>query len=275
MRMNSSEANINYWLFNATRQLSKAGIGTARLDALILLEDVLKSDRAHLLAHPETHLGQKQLKKLTNQLKRRVKHEPLSYIRGQSEFYGRKFKVNKYVLEPRPESETMIELLKIQRLPMSPRIADVGTGSGNLGITAYLEVPRCQVDLYDIDTKALDIAEKNAKKHKALVRISWSDLLQRQNGAYDVILANLPYVPNRYKLNRAAMMEPAHAIFGGEDGLELYRRLFGQIMNHYQPPKFVLTEALPFQHDSLAALAEAVGYKLQRHSDFIQVFELY
>src|SRR3990167_5993439 len=103
---------IEGWLKDATEKLRTIGIGSARLDSLILLEDELGRDRAWILAHPETILQGSTLKKLNKKLARRAKHEPLAYIRGFSEFYGRKFKVNKRVLEPRPESETIIDLLK-------------------------------------------------------------------------------------------------------------------------------------------------------------------
>ncbi|HZP55379.1 MAG TPA: hypothetical protein VFB03_01250, partial [Candidatus Saccharimonadales bacterium] len=103
---------LDLYISQATNRLGKAGIGTAQLDTLIMLEDELKKDRAQLLAHPETELSKTQLKRLNAKLHRREKHVPMAYIRGFTEFYGRKFRVNRHVLEPRPESETMIELLK-------------------------------------------------------------------------------------------------------------------------------------------------------------------
>ena len=91
--------------------MESAGISSARLDTLILLEDILHKDRAWILAHPEHEISTNQFRKLDRRLERRQKHVPLAYIRGFTEFYGRQFKVNRHVLEPRPESETMIELL--------------------------------------------------------------------------------------------------------------------------------------------------------------------
>src|SRR5258708_2470149 len=100
------------WLQQATSQLQAAGISTARLDALVLLEDCLYQDRAMLLADPEKKLTAPQLLKLEKLLNRRAQHEPLSYVRGKTEFYGHEFVLTTAVLEPRPESETMIDLLK-------------------------------------------------------------------------------------------------------------------------------------------------------------------
>src|ERR1039458_8381365 len=100
----------NKWLEFATKKFKQAGIGTARLDALVLLEDATGQKRGWLLAHPEHELQRSQIKKLHTQIVRRATHEPLAYIRGKTEFYGHEFVITSAVLEPRPESETMIEL---------------------------------------------------------------------------------------------------------------------------------------------------------------------
>src|SRR3954469_15390619 len=103
---------IDQWLASATKKLEQAGIGTARLDALILLEDIIDKDRAWLLAHPEHEIPAAKIAKLEKLLNRRAGHEPLAYVRGRTEFYGREFFITPAVLEPRPESETMIDCLK-------------------------------------------------------------------------------------------------------------------------------------------------------------------
>ncbi len=260
------------FLKNATSYLAKAGIGTARLDALVLLEDELGRDRAYLLAHPETMISKTKLKRLEAKLKRRAGHLPLAFVRGQTEFYGRKFFVNRHTLEPRPESETMIELLLKLPLPPKPAIADVGTGSGALGITAKLELHNSEVDLYDIDASALSVARHNQALHELHLHTRKSDLLSAHVRTYDVILANLPYVPDHHRINQAAAMEPRIAIFGGRDGLDIYRRFFAQLHRFTWRPKFVLTESLPPQHDQLAEIANAHGFRLLRSQDFIQVF---
>ena len=109
--------HVGDWLKTATQKLQQAGIATARLDCLVLLEDYLNTNRTQLLAHLERELTVEQIKWLSLRLVRRAKHEPLAYIRSKTEFYGREFIVNKHVLEPRPESETMIDLLKASNLP--------------------------------------------------------------------------------------------------------------------------------------------------------------
>lgn len=263
---------VKGWLAHATEKLNRAGISSSRLDSLILLEDTLHRDRAWLLAHPEDEISSAKLRRLERMLVKRSKHEPLAYIRGRTEFYGRIFKINRHVLEPRPESETMIELLKGLPLPPKPAIADVGTGCGAIGIIAKLEIPRARVDLYDISAGALAVARANEHIHELRLHVRKMDLLRRALTNYDVILANLPYVPNHWKINEAAMAEPKIAIFGGHDGLDLYRRLFAQLERLTWSPKYVLTECLPPQQSKLAKIALVHGYKLHKSQDFIQVF---
>jgi release factor glutamine methyltransferase len=264
---------INEWLKNAEQQLDNAGIGSARLDSLILLEDVTKKDRGWLLAHQDESLSLTQLKRLGSRLKKREKHLPLAYVRGHTEFYGRKFLVNRHTLEPRPESETMIELLLKIPIATKVKIADVGTGSGALGITAALELHDPNVDLYDIDAGAIAVARHNLALHELHLHTRKSDLLRRHIRDYDVILANLPYVPDHYRINQAAAMEPKIAIFGGRDGLDVYRRFFAQIHRFHWQPNYVLTESLPTQHNDLAGIAAMFGFKLFLSEDFIQVYK--
>jgi len=275
------------YLRQAEIQLAEAGIGTARLDALVLLEDISGKERSWLLAHPEFELAQAKLTKLRKLLSRRAGHEPLAYIRGQTEFYGRDFVITPNVLEPRPESETMIELLKSLPLFSRPeavsgslsakdglvvRIADVGTGSGALGITAALEVPNVSLELLDIDPDALKVAKTNVDKFTLNISITKSDLLTQSARDYAVLLCNLPYIPDDYTINQAAMREPRIAIFGGPDGLDLYRRLFRQVPELLKQPLYILTESLPTQHVALQAIAKKQGYRLAKTDDFIQLF---
>jgi len=254
-------------------KLERAGIGSARLDTLILLEDMLHKDRSWILAHPEHEISAGQFRKLDRKLERRQKHTPLAYIRGFTEFYGRRFKVNRFVLEPRPESETMIELLLKLDLPSKPAIADIGTGNGAIGITAALEIPGSRVDLYEISSGALAVAKHNTQLHELRMHTRKMNLLSRPLRPYDAIVCNLPYVPNTWEINQAALAEPKIAIFGGPDGLDLYRKLFHQLRRFTWQPRYVLTEALPPQHAALATIAQDNGFSLHSSEDFIQVFQ--
>lgn len=275
--MNDNLSTTSQWLTQATNQLEAAGIGTARLDALVLLEDVLDTDRAHLLAHPEIELTNEQQQTLVRLLNRRSMHEPLAYIRGKSEFYGRNFVITHAVLEPRPESETMIDLLKGRATSGQGQvIIDVGTGSGALALTAKLEAPHAHVIAIDIDERCLEVAKQNATMHGASITLVQSDLLSKlptiTNYVSAIILANLPYVPDDYQINDAALQEPRLAIFGGQDGLDAYRRMFSQLSEYTNTEITVFTESLPFQHAALQSIAYADGFTEVTEEDFIQVF---
>ena len=265
------------WLQQTTAHLNTAGIETARLDALILLGDALGHDRAWLLAHPEAPINDTQLTELTAAIERRSTHEPLAYIREHVEFYGRTFMVNEHVLVPRPESETIIELLRQLHIH-GAAIADIGTGSGALAITAALELPEVTVAAVDVDDACLTVAAHNATQHDTKLELFNGNLLEpflqkSCNFKPTVLLCNLPYVPSDYQINRAATHEPRIALFGGTDGLDLYRTLFTQA--EQLMPALIVTESLPDQHAALTEIANQHRYQLQLSEDFIQAFTRY
>jgi release factor glutamine methyltransferase len=263
---------IQEFLKSNTHKLDAAGISSARLDCLVLLEDALGVDRGAILAHPEIQITSFNLAKLNKKVVQRTQHLPLAYIRGETAFFGRRFVVNKHVLVPRPETEILIEMLKNLSLPSRPKIADIGCGSGCIGVTAALELPGAIVELYDIDSQALELAAANAKTLDALVTCHQSNLLDDQPAA-DALVTNLPYVPDHLAINRAAMHEPKHAIFGGSDGLSLYRTFWRQVDDLPIQPLFILCESLPSQHKAMYSLAQKSGYQLRSSQEFIQVFE--
>ena len=207
---------------------------------------------------------------------------PLAYIRGKAEFYGREFMVTPATLQPRPDTETMLELLFEQvngDKSKGNSIVDIGTGSGAIAITAKLEFPEFEVHATEINNDALKVARQNARNLGADVKFYQGNLLQPILNLQSSIsnpfamLVNLPYVPDGHTINQAAMQEQAVAIFGGPDGLDLYRQLFAQSsVSNPQSPILVLTESLPFQHKALAAIAKKSGYSLMKTQDFIQVF---
>lgn len=269
----NKRVTANDWLARATKKFEQAGIGTARLDALVLLEDATGHDRSWLLAHLEHELSSVEQTLLTKLLNQRAEHEPLAYVRGKTEFYGRTFVITPAVLEPRPESETMIDLLKkLPDLPAEPSITDVGTGSGALGITAKLELPQAHLELLEVDPEAIKVAQKNVDLFTIQANLTESNLLENTKQTSDVLLCNLPYVPDGYAINPPAMREPHIAIFGGPDGLDLYRQLFNQIKNLKSKPLYILSEALPPQHELLASIARDADYNSHQTDDFIQVF---
>ncbi len=299
---------IKDWLNKVQTQLKDAGIATARLDCLVLLEDEIGKDRAWLLSHPEFELQGSVLKKLNTKVVQRVKHVPLAYIRGKAEFYGREFAVNAHTLVPRPETETIIDLLKAlippnTKLPKNVilneregsvtkqilraaqndgkwTLVDIGTGSGAIAITAKLEFPAAKVIATDIDENCLATARANATNLSADITFLPGNLLEpvanlKLDTGNLILLCNLPYVPDNFQINRAATHEPRHALFGGPDGLDLYRKLFTETANLSRKPQYIMAESLPPQHESLAKIAKAAGYSLETTDDFIQVFRKY
>lgn len=266
---------IDNWLRSATKKLADSQILTARLDSLVLLEDCLSIDRAHILARPEQILSAEHIKWLDERLERRAKHEPLAYIREKCEFYGRTFFVDEHVLVPRPETEPIIDFMKKLPAPGSIRVADIGSGSGCIGITVALELPNAIVDLYDIDSSTFNVSKHNAEAYKADVSFHTGNLLQDLVENYDVIIANLPYVPDGKPENVDVYFEPSHALFAGNDGLDLYREFWRQLHNLQHKPQYILTESRPkYQQPTLVELAMTAGYKLASTDDFIQEFEL-
>jgi release factor glutamine methyltransferase len=166
----------------------------------------------------------------------------------------------------------MIEMLKKTTLPTQPRIADIGTGSGCIGITAALELPGANVFLYDIDARSLQVASKNAQAHNVHVRAAKQNLLHGVTEHFDVLLANLPYVPEGYPINKAAAFEPRIALFAGDDGLDLYRTFWGQVASLEHRPEHIFTEALLGQHMRITELAKTAGYEQSGSLDLVQHF---
>lgn len=263
----------------ATSYLAANNIGSARLDSLILTEYVLKTDRVKLLVDKDKLISNNQLKVLKKLLNQRAKHIPISYITQVKEFYGRNFFINYDVLEPRPESEAIIDELKYIYSEVSSlksatviRAADVGTGSGAIGITAMLELPNLQVDLIDISNEALKVAKKNVVIHAINTNILHSDLLSNNHTDYQILMCNLPYIPDDFHINLAASHEPKSAIFGGKNGLEIYLKLFKLMHLRQRKPLYILCESLPTQHPQLELIAKRSGYRLLKTNDFVQLF---
>ena len=268
-----SKVTISDWLDSSTRLLDKTGILTSRLDCLVLLEDLLQMDRSNLLAHSENDLTSEQINVLDSQLKQRINNEPLAYIRGKVEFYGRTFRVNKNVLVPRPESEAIIDELKKIPSAENSLVADIGTGSGILAITAALELANNKVELYDTSNAALAVAKVNLKLHKLNLPTIKSNLLSEVHSNPEIVIANLPYVPDAYIVSNDVSKEPKIAIFGGHDGLDLYRELWDSILKLPIKPSHIIIESLPGQHETQERLALTAGYLIKNVNDFVQVFK--
>jgi release factor glutamine methyltransferase len=232
----------------------------ASRDAELLLLHTLKITRAQLLANPDRGLGEEDGVFYWENISRRAANEPIQYITGQQEFYGLNFHVGPAVLIPRPETEHLVEAVLNLLPPNEPlKIADVGTGSGILAVTLALHVPNAQITAFDISTDALAVARRNAEAHHAADRIQFlhSDLLAAVRGPFDAIVSNPPYVS---EADREALhpevrdYEPATALFAGETGLDVYRRLIPQAYDALKPGGLLALEIGQGQRQALTAL---------------------
>ncbi len=263
---------IEVWLRQVTQTFTAAGITTARLDALVLLESALKQNKAWLLAHGDNTIAPEILAGLENDARRRANREPIAYIIERQEFYGRQFIVSTYVLVPRPESELLIDLLKTLPLPDNATLLDVGTGSGALAITARAELPHLRVDACDISPPALTVAKQNAERFGQDIHFFTSDLLSSAEHHYDVIIANLPYVATDWKRSPETDFEPELALFAKNGGLELIKKLIVAAPDYLNRNGYLLLEADPRQFATIKKAAES-AFTIIRNEGFVVVLK--
>lgn len=268
--MNSKPKTLtsNQWVRDAAELLADAGITSARLDAEIILAHTLRRSRTWIHAHGDEPIDDRALDIAAARLDLRLDRVPIAYIIGHKEFYGRLFKVTPSVLIPRPESELAIELLKHYLPPSAHTLLDVGTGSGCIGITAQLEIPRLDVTLSDVSPHALKVAHENAELLRANVTITKSDLLDSIEGIFDCIVANLPYVDRDWERSPETDHEPPLALFADNHGLALIYQLIEQATLTTTPQGIVVLEADPAQHSDIIAYAKLHGFPHCISSDY-------
>jgi release factor glutamine methyltransferase len=270
---------INEWLHRATTELVGVGISSAKLDAEIILAHTLNKNRTFLHAHGEELLTSRHYEIADARLALRLDRTPIAYIIGHKEFYGRLFRVTPATLVPRPESETVITLLKelapknLSLLHSPLELVDVGTGSGCLGVTAKLELPEFNVTLLDISRHALTVARLNAKRLKAEVTTQQSDLLLGYPLIANVIIANLPYVNPTWERSPETNFEPEIALFAPDDGLALIKKLLRQVPSRLASNGSLLLEADPRQHNAIIEMARSHQLRHIETRDFIVCFQ--
>lgn len=271
---------LSDFLDQSTKRLKQSDIPTARLDTLILIEHITGINRAKILADDKIKLSSKHKNVLNRLIDKRANHIPITQLTKKCEFYSREFYVDKNVMSPRPETEKMIDIFmdlykSDSRLKSLTKlmIADIGTGSGCIGITIKKECPHVSIELIDDDIKALKVARINVVMHTMHINLLQNDLISGMDGRYQVLLCNLPYVPDKHFINKEARTEPSNAIFGGSDGLDVYRKLFAYIKGFKNKPLYILIEAFPESHSVLRAIANKIGYTQIIRDDFIQLFE--
>lgn len=211
-----------------------------RLDAELLIAHALGCDRVRLYMDLDRPWLDHELTSVRELLKRRRAHEPVAYIRGEREFYGRSFHVDRRVLIPRPDTETLIERALLLLPTDAPvRVLDLCTGSGAIGVTMAAERPLAQVDITDVSAEALCVATENAARLGVADRVHGfvGDLLEAvpSDARYALIACNPPYVAEaeRATLSRDIVdHEPALALYAGDDGLAFYERLASEVAGH-------------------------------------------
>ena len=204
----------------------------ARMDAEVLLLHLLGRNRAYLLAHGDDVLSGGEEAAYLALIQRRQAGEPIQYITGEAEFYGLPFFVTPAVLIPRPETEHLVErVIELDAGFSSPRIVDVGTGSGAIAIALAAHLPQASITATDISADALAIARRNAARNSVAARIRFlqGDLLASMAGEqFQIIASNPPYVSTADSATLAVEVrdhEPAQALYAGAHGLDVYRRL--------------------------------------------------
>jgi release factor glutamine methyltransferase len=250
---------------------------TPRLDAELLLGHVLDLDRTQVVAHGEAPVGDAAAEAFRGLVARRAAGEPVAYIRGLKEFHGLAFGVDPRALIPRPETERLVDLaveevvVRLTSAPRPPgtqplRVVDVGTGSGAVAVAVAVELRRRRmldevtILATDVSPEALGVAAENVVSHVLAdsVRLLVADLLPPDDVAYDVVAANLPYVRSDAMagLPRPTSYEPASALDGGPDGLDVIRGLLERLRRHLATDGIALLEIGADQQDGIAA---AVG----------------
>lgn len=269
--------NITSWLTKASGDLAKFDIDSALLDAQLLLAAALCKQREYLLAHGNEGLSDHELLQANNWLYRRLNREPIAYILGHKEFYGRDFIVSPNVLIPRPESEIIIELFKRHKL--AGRVLDVGTGSGCIGLTLKAEHPDISLTMSDISEPALHVARKNAKKLNIKpVRFIKSDLLShwlshKKPKKIDVIVANLPYVDTAWDVSPETSYEPHDALYSRDSGLSHIKKLITQAQTLQSVGGHLLLEADTRQHSKIQVHCRENGYELVELDGFVAIYK--
>jgi release factor glutamine methyltransferase len=271
--------SLLYWGKN---YLSDEFPNTAWIDSVVLLEYVSNTPRSHLLADIE--IDESTEFKFHSAIMERYHYAPVTYITNKKEFYGLEFFVDKRVLIPRPESEDLVEmaLQEIQGQGSGVKgqeftVADLGCGSGCIGIAlaktqgSRLKDQGVEVDFYDISEGALEVTRINLEKHEMTARTTKSDMFSAfpAGKKYDLVMANLPYVPSSMMSEKSIRDEPKLALVSGKDGLDHYIRLFSKASEHTDS---IITESLLDQHEGLTAIAASNNWQIVKATGLAQLW---
>jgi len=245
-------------LTRAKKAFASGNVEDARLESELLLRHALRIGQVQLYQEPERRLAPREEAGFWRLVERRLGGEPTAYITGRREFYGLSFSVDSSVLVPRPESELLVDAaLQIVRSRPVTRVAEIGTGCGAIAIILALSLPEARIYATDISAPALKVARLNCQNHGVADRICLlaGDMLDPLPGPVDLIVANLPYVPE-LEVSRLGLadFEPLLALDGGRDGLEKIGRLCSGVGDRLRPGGFLLLEMGQGQGRAVTAL---------------------
>lgn len=210
-----------------TEIFKKNNIENPKLDVELLVSHFTGINRLELNLHADELVSNEIQKEIEKAVQRRIEHEPLQYILGETEFYGLRIKVNPSVLIPRPETELLVEKI-IQENPDVKSILEIGTGSGCIAITLKKHLPHCNITASDISSEALQTSRENAELNKVEIEFIQSNLFKNIFRKFDLIISNPPYIPqNEYDLltSEIKKYEPENALLAAENGIYFYRQI--------------------------------------------------
>lgn len=250
-----------------TQRFTEAGITAARLEAQILLAHVLGCTRMQLYTGFDKPLAEAELASYRGLIKRRLAGEPVSYLVGETEFWGLPFHVEPSVLVPRPDTETVIEVARAARPDRAApcRLLDLCTGSGVIAVSLAREYPAAQVVATELSPAAAALARRNAARNAVADRVDVreGDLFAPVRGErFDLIAANPPYIASAVipTLSPEVRREPVIALDGGPDGLAFYDRICAEAREHLAPGGAIVLEHGFDQADAVAARLTAAGF---------------
>lgn len=248
-----------------------AASGLPMLEARALLSHRLRVSRERLIAHPEAAVGAHDADAFLDLSRRRVAGEPLAYLLGEKEFYGRPFVVSPAVLVPRPETELLVDLALVRmRAVERPRVLDLGAGSGCIAVTLALECAGARVTATDASADALAVARRNAERQGVDVEFhvgDWYDALPASSGVFDVIVANPPYVAPGDPHLDDLRFEPLRALTDGRDGLACLEAIVAGAAARLAPRGWLLVEHGYDQSVAVGALFAAARFDAQTVAD--------